>query len=196
MTFSKNVDPIQRFNDWIGEAEKTEPNDPTAMTLATATPEGVPSARMVLLKGVDERGFVFYTNMTSRKAKELNANPKAALCFHWKSLRRQVRVEGAVEPVSDGEADAYFAGRPRVSQLGAWASKQSQPLKGRFELEARVAKYTARFAVGSVPRPPFWSGFRLTPVSIEFWEDQAFRLHMRFVFRRVDGGWTMEELYP
>jgi pyridoxamine 5'-phosphate oxidase len=196
MTFSKNVDPIQRFNDWIGEAEKTEPNDPTAMTLATATPEGVPSARMVLLKGVDERGFVFYTNMTSRKAKELNANPKAALCFHWKSLRRQVRVEGAVEPVSDGEADAYFAGRLRVSQLGAWASKQSQPLKGRFELEARVAKYTARFAVGSVPRPPFWSGFRLTPVSIEFWEDQAFRLHMRFVFRRGDGGWSMEELYP
>jgi pyridoxamine 5'-phosphate oxidase len=151
---------------------------------------------MVLLKGVDARGFVFYTNKTSRKAKELNANPKAALCFHWKSLRRQVRVEGAVEAVNDAEADAYFAERPRVSQLGAWASKQSRPLKGRFELEARVAKYTARFNIGSVPRPPFWSGFRLAPESIEFWEDQAFRLHMRFVFRRDDGGWTMEELYP
>jgi pyridoxamine 5'-phosphate oxidase len=196
MTFSKDVDPIQRFKDWIGDAEKTEPNDPTAMTLATATPEGVPSARMVLLKGVDARGFVFYTNMTSRKAKELNANPKAALCFHWKSLRRQVRVEGTVEPVSDGEAGDYFASRPRVSQLGAWASKQSQPLKGRFELEARVAKYTARFNIGSVPRPPFWSGFRLVPENIEFWEDQAFRLHMRFVFRRIDGGWAVEELYP
>jgi pyridoxamine 5'-phosphate oxidase len=196
MTFSKDADPIQRFADWIGEAEKTEPNDPTAMTLATATPEGVPSARMVLLKGVDERGFVFYTNMTSRKAKELSANPKAALCFHWKSLRRQIRVEGAVEPVSDGEADAYFAGRLRVSQLGAWASKQSQPLKGRFELEARVAKYTAKFNIGSVPRPPFWSGFRLAPECIEFWEDKPFRLHMRVVFHRVEGGWTMEELYP
>ena len=196
MTFSKDADPIQRFADWIGEAEKTEPNDPTAMTLATATPEGVPSARMVLLKGVDERGFVFYTNMTSRKAKELSANPKAALCFHWKSLRRQVRVEGAVEPVSDGEADAYFAGRLRVSQLGAWASKQSQPLKGRFELEARVAKYTAKFNIGSVPRPPFWSGFRLAPECIEFWEDKPFRLHMRVVFHRVEGGWTTEELYP
>jgi pyridoxamine 5'-phosphate oxidase len=166
------------------------------MTLATATPEGVPSARMVLLKGVDARGFVFYTNMTSRKAKEINANPKAALCFHWKSLRRQVRVEGAVETVSDGDADAYFAGRARVSQLGAWASKQSRPLKGRFELEARVAKYTAKFNIGPVPRPPFWSGFRLVPECIEFWEDRAFRLHMRFVFRRLDGGWTLEELYP
>ena len=196
MTFSKDVDPIQRFKDWIGEAEKTEPNDPTAMTLATATPEGVPSARMVLLKGVDARGFVFYTNMTSRKAKELNANPKAALCFHWKSLRRQVRVEGAVESVNDAEADAYFAGRSRVSQLGAWASKQSRPLEGRFELEARVARYTARFNIGPVPRPPFWSGFRLAPENIEFWQDQAFRLHMRFVFRRDGGGWTMEELYP
>ncbi len=196
MTFSKDVDPIQRFKDWIGEAEKTEPNDPTAMTLATATPEGVPSARMVLLKGVDARGFAFYTNLTSRKAKELNANPKAALCFHWKSLRRQVRVEGTVEPVSDGEADDYFASRLRVSQLGAWASKQSQPLKGRFELEARVTKYAAMFNIGSVPRPPFWSGFRLVPENIEFWEDQAFRLHMRFVFRRVDGGWAVEELYP
>jgi len=196
MTFSKDVDPIQRFKDWIGEAEKTEPNDPTAMTLATATSEGVPSARMVLLKGVDERGFVFYTNLTSRKAKELNANPKAALCFHWKSLRRQVRVEGAVQPVSDGDADAYFAERLRVSQLGAWASKQSQPLKGRFELEARVAKYTAKFNIGSVPRPPFWSGFRLAPECIEFWEDKPFRLHLRVVFHRVDGGWTMVELYP
>lgn len=196
MNIGKDVDPIQRFKDWLGDAEKTEPNDPTAMTLATASPEGVPSARMVLLKGVDDRGFVFYTNLTSRKAKELQANPKAALCFHWKSLRRQVRVEGTVETVSDGEADDYFAGRPRISQLGAWASKQSQPLEGRFELEARVAKYTAKFNIGSVPRPPFWSGFRLMPDSIEFWQDQEFRLHMRFVFRRIDGGWTVGELYP
>ena len=196
MNFGKDVDPIQRFKDWLGDAEKTEPNDPTAMTLATASPEGVPSARMVLLKGVDDRGFVFYTNLTSRKAKELQANPKAALCFHWKSLRRQVRVEGTVETVSDGEADDYFAGRPRISQLGAWASKQSQPLEGRFELEARVAKYTTKFNIGSVPRPPFWSGFRLMPDSIEFWQDQEFRLHMRFVFGRIDGGWTVGELYP
>src|SRR5512144_1560124 len=171
MSVIHGSDPIEHFKVWMAEAEQTEPNDPNAMTLATATPDGAPSARMVLLKGVDDRGFVFYTNLGSRKATELDANPRAALCFHWKTLRRQVRVEGRVERLDDAEADAYFATRPRVSQLGAWASKQSQPLKGRFELEARVVQCTARFSVGVVPRPPFWSGFRLKAERIEFWED-------------------------
>lgn len=189
-------DPMRTFAAWMADAEKSEPNDPSAMTLATANAGGVPSARMVLLKGFDDRGFVFYTNLGSRKAAELRNNPNAALCFHWKSLRRQVRIEGAVEPVDDAEADAYFATRPRVSQIGAWASKQSQPLAGRFELEARVAKYTARFGIGSIPRPPFWSGFRVAPQAIEFWEDKPFRLHMRFVYRPTSDGWTVEERYP
>ncbi len=196
MTTTHGLDPIEHFRTWMADAEKSEPNDPNAMTLATCTADGVPSARMVLLKGVDDRGFAFYTNLASAKAAELAANPRAALCFHWKSLRRQVRVSGTVGPVGDAEADAYFATRARVSQLGAWASKQSQPLKGRFELEARVAKYTARFTIGSVPRPPFWSGFCVSPERIEFWEDRAFRLHMRSVYRRSDTGWDTEELYP
>jgi pyridoxamine 5'-phosphate oxidase len=196
MSITHGLDPIEQFRAWMVDAEQSEPNDPNAMTLATCTPDGVPSARMVLLKGVDDRGFLFYTNLGSAKATELAANPRAALCFHWKSLRRQVRVSGPVGPVSDAEADAYFATRARISQLGAWASKQSRPLKGRFELEARVAKYTARFSIGSVPRPPFWSGFCVAPDVIEFWEDRPFRLHMRYVYRRSEKGWDTEELYP
>jgi pyridoxamine 5'-phosphate oxidase len=196
MTLPSDHDPIASFQAWLADAERSEPNDPTAMTLATANAAGVPSARMVLLKGVDQRGFAFFTNFGSRKAAELRENPNAALCFHWKSLRRQVRVEGWIETVSDDEADAYFATRARISQIGAWASKQSQPLAGRFELEGRVARFTARYAVGSVPRPPFWSGFRLVPRCIEFWEDRAFRLHMRALFTRDGDGWQRQELYP
>ena len=192
-----DVDPIELFHDWLKLAEDKEPNDPNAMTLATATPDGVPSARMVLLKSADARGFVFYTNLGSDKAQELHANPKAALVFHWKSLRRQIRVVGDVEPVTDEEADAYYASRHRDSRIGAWASKQSQPLEGMFELEARVAKFAAKFAIGDIPRPEFWSGFRIKPVRIEFWHDRPFRLHERVVFTpAADGGWNKERLYP
>jgi pyridoxamine 5'-phosphate oxidase len=196
MNATSRENPFDDFAKWFADAEKTEPNDPNAMTLATATAGGAPSARMVLLKGYDHRGFVFYTNLGSRKARELKDNPQAALCFHWKSAHRQVRIEGSVDLVDETEADAYFASRPRISQLGAWASKQSQRLQGRFELEARMARTIARFGVDPVPRPPFWSGFRLIPEVFEFWEDRSFRLHMRYLYRRSAEGWVVEELYP
>ena len=194
------ADPLDIFAVWLAEAEAAEPNDPTAMALATVGEDGMPSCRMVLLKGYDAKGFVFYTNYESRKGRQLLATPKAALLFHWKSLRRQVRIEGAVAPVGEEEADAYFASRPRQSQVGAWASTQSRPLEGRFELEKRVALFAAKYAIGKVPRPPHWSGFRLTPRLIEFWQDGAFRLHDRLVYtRQGEGaaeGWTTERLYP
>lgn len=189
-------DPIAIFEAWMAEAAGSEPNDPNAVCLATATPDGFPSARMVLLKGVDARGFVFYTNLESRKGNELRANPNAALCFHWKTLARSVRVEGAVEQVSDAEADAYFASRPRTSRLGAWASRQSRPLESRFALEKAVAEYGVRYAVGEIPRPPHWSGFRLLPRRMELWRDMPFRLHERRLFHREGAGWRVELLYP
>jgi pyridoxamine 5'-phosphate oxidase len=189
--------PMPMFEEWMRDAEASEPSLPNAASLATATPDGRPSLRMVLLKGADDRGFVFYTNLESRKGRELEANPRAALCFHWKSLTRQVRVEGRTEPVSDDEADAYFGSRDRESRIGAWASRQSRPLTGRFELEREVARYAARYALGAIPRPPFWSGFRIVPEQVEFWSQRAFRLHDRLVFARADGGpWTISRLFP
>jgi pyridoxamine 5'-phosphate oxidase len=189
-------DPLELFDRWFKEAEAGEPNDPEAVALATVGPDGMPSARMVLLKGYDRAGFVFYTNLESRKGRQLASSPKAALCFHWKSLRRSVRVEGVAHPVDDAEADAYFATRPRASRIGAWASDQSRPLAGRFELEKRVAEFTARFALGEIPRPPHWSGFRVAPERIEFWQNGAFRLHDRLVYLREGDGWRTERLYP
>ena len=190
------ADPLILFHDWMAEAEAHETNDPNAMALATVDSAGRPSLRMVLLKAADPAGFVFYTNLESRKGRELADNPFAALCFHWKSLRRQIRVEGRVEPVTAAEADAYFASRARASQIGAWASSQSRPLTGRFELEKRVGEFAARFGLGKVPRPPHWSGFRLVPDRMEFWRDRPFRLHDRFVYARDEGGWALEHLYP
>jgi pyridoxamine 5'-phosphate oxidase len=198
MGFAERNDPEAIFSEWWKEAEKSEPNDPNAMALATVDEEGLPNVRMVLLKGFDAQGFVFYTNFESQKGQEILAARKAALCFHWKSLRRQVRVRGAVEEVSAAEADAYFASRPRDSRIGAWASQQSRPLESRFALETAVAVTAARFGLGNVPRPPHWSGFRLKPLSIEFWHERPFRLHDRVVFRRAspEAAWTKARLYP
>jgi pyridoxamine 5'-phosphate oxidase len=196
MDDTRTRDPIALFQEWLVEAEASEPNDPTAMCLATVDASGAPSARMVLLKGVDQRGFAFYTNLESRKGGELAARPVAALCFHWKSLRRQVRIEGEVEPVTEDEADAYFASRARISQLGAWASDQSRPLDSRATLEAKVAAAEGRFAGQAVSRPPNWSGYRVLPRAIEFWKDGAFRLHDRIMFRRSQSVWATERLYP
>ena len=178
------------------EAEAAEVNDPNALALATVDEHGMPNVRMVLLKGFDRDGFVFYTNLESRKGRELLGQKKAAMVFHWKSLRRQVRVRGNVELVSDVEADAYYDSRPRGSRIGAWASKQSRPLESRFALEKAVAEYTVKFGVGAIPRPPYWSGFRLKPVSIEFWHDRPFRLHDRIEFVRQGDGWEKIRMYP
>lgn len=191
-------DPMARFAGWLGEAEKSEPNDPSAMALATVDAEGMPDVRMVLLKSHGPDGFVFYTNFESAKGVELLGQPRAALLFHWKSLRRQVRVRGPVSVVSEAEADAYFASRPRDSRIGAWASRQSRPLKGRAELVKEVGRYALKYPIGEVPRPPYWSGFRITPLQIEFWRDGAFRLHDRLVYSRTapDAAWTVGKLFP
>jgi pyridoxamine 5'-phosphate oxidase len=196
--FTEASEPFVLFAAWMEEAKRSEPNDPNAMALATAGADGFPDVRMVLLKGFDEAGFVFFTNLESAKARELKERPLAALVFHWKSLRRQVRVRGHVTPVSDAEADAYFATRPRLAQIGAWASKQSSPLESRLAFEGAVARVTARYPLGTIPRPPFWSGFRVAPVAIEFWHDRPFRLHDRIAFTRGEPHepWSKARLYP
>jgi pyridoxamine 5'-phosphate oxidase len=196
--FTEESQPFELFGQWLKDAEASEPNDPNAVALATVDEHGLPNVRMVLLKGFDEHGFVFYTNFESQKGQEILGQMKAAMVFHWKSLRRQVRLRGEVEVVSDEEADVYYASRPRGSRIGAWASKQSRPLESRFALEKSVAEYTARYAIGEIPRPAHWSGFRIRPVSIEFWHDRQFRLHDRIEFRRKDtaGAWEKVRMYP
>lgn len=196
--FTEAAEPYRLFAEWLEDATASEPNDPNAVALATVDADGLPNVRMVLLKGFDERGFVFYTNFESAKGTEILGSMKAAMCFHWKTLRRQVRVRGPVEQVSDAEADEYYASRPRGSRIGAWASKQSRPLESRFALEKAVAEFTARHAIGEIQRPPHWSGFRLLPQTIEFWHDRPFRLHDRVVFSRAGDGsdWGKTRLYP
>ena len=196
--FTEREEPISLFEEWLKDAGKTEPNDPNAAALATVDEEGLPNARMVLLKGADAQGFVFFTNKGSQKGRELDAVPKAALVFHWKSLNKQVRVRGLVEPVTDAEADAYFATRPKQAQIGAWASQQSRPLESRLAFEKAIAVYAAKYALGTVPRPPYWSGYRIVPLAMEFWQDRPFRLHDRIDFRRTapDAPWTKTRLYP
>jgi pyridoxamine 5'-phosphate oxidase len=196
--FTAADEPFALFEAWLNEAIKSEPNDPNAMALATVDPDGLPDVRMVLMKGFDTEGFVFYSHIASQKGRELAANPKAALLFHWKSLRRQVRIRGTVTPVTEAEADAYFATRPKQAQIGAWASKQSQELESRFAFEQAIAKVAARYVVGEVPRPPGWSGWRITPLRIEFWHDRPFRLHDRIEFRRDAAGqkWSKTRMYP
>ena len=191
-------DPIALFSEWLDAAKASEPNDPNGMAVATVDANGLPDVRMVLLKDVDARGFTFYTNTTSAKGHQLEAAPKAALLFHWKSLRRQVRVRGPVELVSEAEADAYFASRARASQIGAWASDQSAPMEGRLALEARIAEYGLKFGLGKVPRPPQWTGYRVVPQAMEFWRDRPFRLHERLVFSRADASarWETSRLFP
>jgi pyridoxamine 5'-phosphate oxidase len=196
--FTAAEEPFALFSEWLAEATKSEPNDPNGMALATVDEDGLPDVRMVLMKGFDADGFVFYSHLASQKGRELTANPKAALLFHWKSLRRQIRVRGLVSPVTAAEADAYFATRPKQAQIGAWASKQSEPLESRFAFEQAIAAVAAKHLVGSVPRPPGWSGWRVTPLRIEFWHDRPFRLHDRIEFRRADPAspWTKTRLYP
>ena len=190
------TDPIALFQDWLQQAIGAGIEEPSAMTVATVAPDGHPDARMLLLKGVDERGFVFYTNLESPKVQALRHDPRVALCFYWMPLDRQVRIRGRAEAVSDEEADAYFATRARLSQIGAWASKQSRPMQGYFELEAEVAKAALRFGVGKVPRPSFWSGFRVFPEQIEFWTEKPFRRHERILYTRTADGWQKQWLYP
>lgn len=196
--FTAAEQPFALFAEWFAEAVKSEPNDPNAMALATVDSDGLPDVRMVLMKGYDADGFVFYSHIASQKGRELAANPKAALLFHWKSLRRQVRIRGNVSPVTEAEADAYFATRPKQAQIGAWASKQSAPLESRHAFEKAVALHAAKFPIGTVPRPPHWTGYRLQPLVIEFWQDRPFRLHDRIEFRREAPGtpWQKTRLYP
>jgi pyridoxamine 5'-phosphate oxidase len=196
--FTEADEPLRLFAAWFEEAARSEPRDPTAMSLATVDADGLPNVRMVLMKGFDERGFVFYTNVDSKKGQELDRAANGALLFHWKSLNRQIRLRGPVERVDDAEADAYFATRPRLAQIGAWASKQSAPLESRHAFEKAIALATARFAVGTIPRPPNWTGYRLQPLVVEFWQDRPFRLHDRLEFARDAAGasWRKTRLYP